>query len=345
MCFGGRESTPQTFHKIQNPKSKIEMTKIIFDTDPGGDDAFALLWLQSLAKQGHAELIAVTTAEGNINSKLTFINASKVLSLGGFEKVELGRGVTVKNPQADDAAHIHGMDGMGNISNNLPAAKHDFEKAVYSDDLIIDKLNAYPGEVSILAVGPLTNLAAAETKSPGILKKAKEIVIMGGAFKVPGNVTTHAEFNIFYNPEAAEKVFSSCNNLVILPLDITEKLLFTPEMAEDIMSSSQNHLTQFISDLCDFMTEANLRYRQTRGFKGFLVHDGAAVAYLFYPETLLFCRAKVDVETQGKHTLGKTFFDERFIAKKDANSWVALEVDKEGLLASLLEDIKFLCMD
>ena len=319
------------------------MTKIIFDTDPGGDDTIALLWLQSLAKQGLLELIAVTTAEGNINSKSTFINASKVLSLGGFEQVELGRGVTVKNPQAADAAHIHGMDGMGNISNNLPAAKHDFDKAVYSDELIIDKLKAYPGEITIIAVAPLSNLAAAETKSPGILKKAKEIVIMGGAFKVSGNVTTHAEFNIFYNSEAAEKVFASCNNIVVLPLDITEKLLFTPEMAEGIVRNSQSNLTQFISDLCNFMTEANLRYRQTKGNKGFLVHDGAAVAYLFYPETLLFRRAKVEIETQGKYTLGKTFFDERFTAKTDANAWVALKVDKEGLLASLLEDLKFLC--
>lgn len=319
------------------------MTKIIFDTDPGGDDIFALLWLLSLQKQGLAQLIAVTTAEGNINSKLTFINASKVLSLAGFEKVELARGVTVKNPQAD-AAYIHGMDGMGNISNHLPAAKHDFDSAIYSDDLIIDKLNAYPGEITILAVAPLTNLAAAETKSPGILKKAKEIVIMGGAFKVPGNVTPHAEFNIFYNPEAAETVFASCNNIVVLPLDITEQLIFTPEMAEDIVLKSKNNLTQFISDLCNFMTEANLRYRQTKGTKGFLVHDGAAVAYLFYPDTLLFHRAKVDIETLGNYTLGKTLFDQRFIAKCNANAWVALQVDKVGFLASLLEDLTFLCM-
>ena len=130
---------------------------------------------------------------------------------------------------------------------------------------------------------------------------------------------------------------------MVLPLDITEKLLFTPEMAEGIVRNSQSNLTQFISDLCNFMTEANLRYRQTKGNKGFLVHDGAAVAYLFYPETLLFRRAKVEIETQGKYTLGKTFFDERFTAKTDANAWVALKVDKEGLLASLLEDLKFLC--
>ncbi|AFY56429.1 Inosine-uridine nucleoside N-ribohydrolase [Rivularia sp. PCC 7116] len=319
------------------------MTKIIFDTDPGGDDIFALLWLLSLQKQGKAELIAVTTAEGNINSKLTFNNASKVLSLGGFEQVELARGVTLKKSKAD-AAYIHGMDGMGNISHNLPAAKHDFENAIYADELIVDKLNAHPGEITILAVAPLTNLAAAESKSPGILKKAKEIVIMGGAFKVPGNVTPHAEFNIYYNPEAAEKVFDSCNNTVVLPLDITEQLLFTPTMAEDILSSYHNKLTKFISDLCNFMTAANLRYRQTKGSKGFLVHDGAAVAYLFYPETLMFRRAKVDIETLGNYTLGKTLFDERFIAKDNANAWVALQVDNIGLLASLIEDFNFLCM-
>ncbi len=320
------------------------MTKIIFDTDPGGDDIFALLWLLSLQKQGLAELIAVTTAEGNINSKLTFINASKVLSLGGFEQVELARGVTVKKSQVTDAAYIHGMDGMGNISNSLLAAKHDFDNAVYADDLIIDKLNAYPEEITIIAVAPLTNLAAAETKNPGILKKSKEIVIMGGAFKVPGNITPHAEFNIYYNPEAAEKVFASCNNIVVLPLDVTEQLIFTPEMAEDIVRNSESNLTQFISDLCNFMTETNLRYRQTKGKKGFLVHDGAAVAYIFYPDTLLFRRAKVDIETKGNYTQGKTLFDERFTAKTDANAWVALQVDKVGLFASLLEDLNFLCM-
>ncbi|MEA5594975.1 nucleoside hydrolase [Rivularia sp. UHCC 0363] len=318
------------------------MTKIIFDTDPGGDDIFALLWLQSLVKQGLAELIAVTTAEGNIGSELTFINASKVLSLGGFEQVELGRGVTVKESKIADAAYIHGMDGMGNISHHLPAAKHDFESAVYSDDLIIDKLNNYPEEITILAVAPLTNLAAAESKSPGILRKAKEIVIMGGAFKVPGNVTPHAEFNIIYNSQAAEKVFASRDDIVVLPLDITQELIFTPEMADDIISNSDSDLTKFISELCNFMTAASLRYRQTKGIKGFLVHDGAAVAYLFYPETLLFRRARVDIETQGHHTLGKTLFDERFQAKTDANAWVALQVDRVGLLASLVEDLIFL---
>ena len=320
------------------------MTKIIFDTDPGGDDIFALLWLQSLVKQGKAELVAVTTAEGNVDSKQTFINASKVLSLGGFEQVELGRGITVKESKIADAAHIHGIDGMGNISNNLPAVKHDFDNAVYSDDLIIDKLNSHPGEISIIAVAPLTNLAAAEIKSPGILKKAKEIIIMGGAFKVPGNVTPYAEFNIIYNSEAAEKVFASRNDIVVLPLDVTEKLIFTPEMAEDIICNSESHLTKFISDLCKFMTTASLRYRQTKGIKGFLVHDGAAVAYLFYPETLLFRRAQVDIETQGNHTQGKTLFDERFQAKSNANAWVALQVDTVSLLASLLEDFQFLCM-
>jgi len=321
------------------------MTKIIFDTDPGGDDIFALLWLLSLQKQGLLELIAVTTAEGNINSKLTFDNASQVLKLADFEQVELGRGVTVKNPQVDNAAHIHGTDGMGHISHSLPNATHDFDNAVYSDDLIIDKLNAYPDKITILAVAPLTNLAAAEIKHPGILKKAKEIVVMGGAFKVPGNVTSDAEFNIYYNPKAAEKVFASCNNIVVLPLDITEKLIFTPEMCEDVVANLESNLTKFISDLCSFMTAANLRYRQTNGIKGFLVHDGAAVAYLFYPETLLFRRAKVNIETKGNYTLGQTVFDERLTAKTDANAWVALEVEKQGLLANLLEDLKILCMD
>ena len=124
---------------------------------------------------------------------------------------------------------------------------------------------------------------------------------------------------------------------------MTEKLIFTLEMAEDIECNAQSHLTKFISDLCQFMTTACLRYRQTKGIKGFLIHDGAAVAYLFYPDTLLFRRAQVDIETIGSRQTGTTLFDERFTTKSNANAWVALQVEGNALLVSLLEDLHFLC--
>lgn len=317
-------------------------TKIILDTDPGGDDIFALLWLLSLVKQGFVELVAVTTAEGNVNAKTTFACASQVLNLTGFAQIELGKGV-IEPTDMEDAAYIHGADGMGGLSETLPDVKHDYGNARYSDDIIIDKLNALPGEITLLAVAPLTNLAAAEMKSPGILKKAKEIIVMGGAFAVPGNVTSQAEFNIAFNVDAAQLVFNSRNDTVVLSLDVTNELIFTKEMANEVYSSNpQNPVAKFIVQLCEFLTYTTLTYRQSEGIKGFLVHDAATVAYLFYPETLLLQRAQVDIETAGKFTKGQTIIDNRHVAKHKVNAWVALQVDAVNLLASLVEDLKVL---
>lgn len=318
--------------------------KIILDTDPGGDDTFALLWLLSLVKKNFCELVAVTTVDGNVHAQYTYVSACKVLKLVGFEDIPVARGVIGGSQTHDqDAAFIHGADGMGNLSYILPEISQDYDTAPLADDLLIETLSAYPNEVIIIAIAPLTNLAAAEKKSPGILKLAKEIIIMGGAYDVPGNITPEAEFNIAYDVEAAKLVFESSYDFVILPLDVTRKLIFTPQMAQQVVKAQPNNkIAQFIVHLCDFMVETALKHRATKGKEGFLVHDAVTLAYLFYPETLRFRRAKVWVETQGEWTKGKTLFDKRSKTKVGANAWVALEVDGDHLLASLVEDLKSL---
>ena len=323
---------------------KISPPKIILDTDPGGDDAFAFLWLISLVKKGFAELLAVTSAEGNVNAKLTFTNACKLLQLTGFSQIEVGRGAIVTQPETRDATHIHGGDGLGNLADTLPPPQRSYESARHSDDILIENLTRFPGEITLIVLGPLSNLAAAEKKSPGILKRAKEIVIMGGAFEVAGNVTPEAEFNIAYSPEAAEIVFHGGNNsLVILPLDVTRSLIFRPEMAENIAEiNPESDTGKLILALAKAMTKTSLSYRETGGVSGFLVHDAVTVAYLFYPETLQFQRARVEVELLGKFTRGKTICDRRHGAKMGANAWVALGVNSADLLAAFVEDLKSL---
>jgi inosine-uridine nucleoside N-ribohydrolase len=316
--------------------------KILLDTDPGGDDVLALLWLQSLAKQGVAEIVAVTTVAGNVQSTYTFANASKILDLGGFGHVEVGRSVS-RRDEPEDAAYIHGADGMGNLSQTLPAPKHDLSKARYADDVIVEKLSAAPGEITLVAVGPLTNLAAAEKKRPGILAKAQEIVIMGGAFRQKGNVTSHAEFNIHCDPEAAERTFASRGDVVVLPLDVTQQMTLTTDRVNAAKDALPEHrITRFMVDLCQFMSTTSMRYRATEGVSGFHVHDAATLAYLFYPETILLRRARVRVETEGAWTRGQTMFDDRHGPKAEANAWVALHVDAVNLLAILIEDLKVL---
>ncbi|MCL6435801.1 MAG: nucleoside hydrolase [Leptolyngbyaceae cyanobacterium HOT.MB2.61] len=317
--------------------------KIILDTDPGGDDVYAILWLQSLIKQGFAELVAITSTQGNVSAPRTFSNVSQVLQLGGFRDMEVGRGIALKEEAVEDASHIHGSDGIGNLSTTLPAPSHDYETARYSDEIIIERLNAEPGEITIVAIGPLTNLAAAEEKSPGVLRKAKEIVVMAGAFYCPGNVTPHAEFNVWFNPKAAQTVLDSRDNLVVVPLDVTRHLIFTQEMAQLVgQVKPESDLVKFLNALCQFMIGTSLSYRETGGVNGFPVHDAATLGYLFYPELFMLRRARVRVETQGRWTRGQTLIDDRLSPKVGLNAWVALRVDRVKFFTSLIEDLKVL---
>ncbi|ASC72314.1 Pyrimidine-specific ribonucleoside hydrolase RihA [Halomicronema hongdechloris C2206] len=314
--------------------------KLLLDTDPGGDDIFALLWLLSLVNQGRAELVAVTTTQGNVAAAQTFANASQVLNLAGYGSVPLGRGVLLSQG-SEDASHIHGSDGMGYLSQTLPPPSHEFAIAPAADDLLIEQLSANPGEITLIAIGPLTNLAAAEAKRPGILQQARELVVMAGAIQGPGNVTAQAEFNVWFNPEAAQVVFNSRNDVVMLPLDVTRQLVFTETMATLVAQTRPEHpLAHFLVNLCQFMVSTARQYRETAGSPGFLVHDAATLGYLFYPETLLLRRATVQVETQGELTRGQTLIDRRHKPKPRANAWVALEVDAPNFLASVVADLQ-----
>jgi inosine-uridine nucleoside N-ribohydrolase len=315
---------------------------IIVDTDPGGDDAVALLWLQSLARQGLAEIVAVTTTGGNVRAELTFAGASKLLKLGGFDGIEVGRGVSSGlDYSVEDAAHIHGADGMGNLSHTLSKSDRTFASARHSDDILIEKLTAHPGEITLVAIGPLTNLGAVERKVPGILQTAKELVIMGGAFQTYGNVTPQAEFNIAFDPEAAQVVLASRRDIVIIPLDVTHQVIFTPSLATQITQANpQTSISTFLVALSRFMASTALAYHETKGISGFLVHDALTLAYLFYPETLTFRRAQITVETQGMWTRGQTLWDCRHTPKLPSNAWVAIQTDSEWVLANLIEDLK-----
>ncbi|MGF1514441.1 MAG: nucleoside hydrolase [Elainellaceae cyanobacterium] len=313
--------------------------KIILDTDPGGDDSIALLWLWSLEQQHLASLVAVTAADGNVSAQQTFENAHRLLHLVGA-KVPVGKGSPVE-AIAQDASYIHGADGLGGLSQALPLPD-PISNPPAAADLLIDRLAAQPHRLSVVAIGPLTNLAAAEKKRPGILSLAKEIVIMGGAIAHPGNVTPQAEFNIWFNPEAAAAVLASRSDIVLMPLDVTSRLLFTTAMAEAIYQSNPHSMVaQFIRSLCQFMNTTAYGYRETDG-SAFLVHDAATLAYLVYPQLFTFRRAYVTVETQGILTRGQTLVDNRAGPEQPANVWVATGVNPSAFFTCLQHDLKHL---
>lgn len=166
---------------------------------------------------------------------------------------------------------------------------------------------------------------------------------MGGAFHCPGNVTPHAEFNLWFDPEAAEIVLNSRNDLVMTSLDVTRRLIFTREMSLSIARSNPtSELSKFLTQLCEFMISTALKYRETNGIEGFLVHDAATLGYLFYPETMLWRRARVQIETKEGRTRGQTLIDDRNSAKQPANAWISTEVDATRFFTNLIEDLKTL---
>ncbi|HEY9814959.1 MAG TPA: nucleoside hydrolase [Candidatus Obscuribacterales bacterium] len=316
----------------------ISTRPVILDTDPGGDDVVALFWLAALQAAKQVDLVAVTTVEGNVSAAQTFRNASQVLACLEQATVILGQGQQGSG-QIEDASHIHGADGLGGLSQALGSPAHDRETAPASEDVIIQHLETRPHEVTVVAIGPLTNLAAAERTRPGILQLAQEIVLMGGAFTCPGNITAQAEFNIHFNPDAAQTVLASRQDVVIFPLDVTRTLLFTREQVRSLGQAYSHHpAAALLVNLCEFLITTAMAYRETSGQPGFLVHDAAAIAYLCYPHLFTFQRSQVQVETLGQWTFGQTIRDRRPLPQS-ANSWVAQTVDSEQFFTCLLGDL------
>ena len=379
-----------------------EVPQVILDCDPGGDDVVALLWLLSMQHQGACRIAAVTTAEGNVRAPLTFAAADKVLTFlsaavgtadvpvcaqtpSGARRGDAaarsaarraysdavraggtpGGGVGTAAPPPDGgAAHIHGRDGMGGLSCLLPS-RSAYEDAPESHEAIVDLLTAHPGRFTVLATGPLTNLADAERARPGVLRLAKRIIIMGGAVASGGNVTPLAEFNFAFDPASARLVMeeSGLTDAVLMPLDVTTELVCTEAFAEQIVgrrlmrdwsgarpraapyAPSAGGCRLFFRDLADFMIETNMAFKETKGRRGFLVHDASTVAALFYPETLRFRRAQLCVvagDGEGGGTLsghalgGVTFVDDRHEAKTEANCWIGCGIDAGACLSIMV---------
>ena len=280
--------------------------------------------------------MTATTVEGNVDCNKTYINACKLLSAVGLPQVPVAAGEHRRGGR-QYAAHVHGTDGLGGLANQLPPAKIPYAQAPNSVDTLITHLQKPRQNASLLAVGPLTNLSAAQQRTPGILNRAKEIVVMGGAIE-QGNVTPYAEFNIHFDPEAAHTVFDTAKDVILIPLNVTRKLVFTQSHATQIVGQRTSTLASLIKQLTEFMSAT----AKARGAEeGFLIHDAATVAYLIHPETLTFAQAKLTVELRDMKENGETIVD--FSApSSELNTWIAMDVQADVVLDRLCEDLRFL---
>lgn len=272
------------------------MQKIILDCDPGHDDAITIL----LAAGNPAiDLLGITTVAGNQTLEKVTHNAQAVCQVAGIDvPIAKGASMPLVTPQVV-AEDIHGGGGMDGPT--LPEITGELDPR-HAVDFIIETVMAHPPKtVSLVPVGPLTNIALAMRKEPAIIERVKSVILMGGSY-TRGNVTPTAEFNIYVDPEAAEAVFRGDWEVTMVGLDLTHQALATEEL-QDRVRAIGGDISQFILDIWGFI---GMTYRDVFQFEAPPVHDACCVAALIDPEVMRTERAHVSVELNGQWTKGMT---------------------------------------
>lgn len=268
--------------------------KVIFDTDPGVDDAMALLLL---ARHPDIDLVGVTTVFGNGSIDTTTRNALYLKQRFGFSApVARGAASALTGDVREPSGFVHGENGLGDVPLSDVHETADPRPAA---QLIIDLVRANPGEITIIAVGRMTNLAVALQLDPGFATLVKDVVVMGGAFGRnghTGNVTPVAEANIYGDPLAADIAFGAPWPLTIVGLDATKETMMTQEYLRQLTSEGDAQ-TQFLWDISRFYENFYLQSGQSTN--GFPVHDASAVVCALHPDWFEFERGPVRVVTEG----------------------------------------------
>lgn len=321
--------------------NKIEKQYILIDCDPWADDFFALLWLLINHKFSNIpmEIIGITTVWGNVSAEITYKNVLRVCEMLWIKDIPVWK--DNRQIEAEDASYIHWSDWIWNLSKMLPEVKIENYKTYDSVEMIVDAIEKYGKELAIIATWPLTNLALAETQKAWILKKTEKIIAMWWAINMQWNVTPTAEFNIYYDYESAAKVFSSTQNIILLPLDLTTSMAFTMEDMENCFSEiNDSNKQNFIRELTKFIINTNMKYRETWYQKGFFIHDAHTIWILLYPYLYKWSFMQINIETKWEYTKWQTVVDKRNISSIHTNSFVATEFSKAQFLEAITQDFR-----
>jgi len=305
--------------------------KIIIDTDPGQDDAVAILL--ALASP-ELDVLGITCVAGNVPLPLTARNARIICELAGRSDVPVLAGC--ERPLARPlvtAEHVHGKTGLDGMALPEPVMALTPGHAV---DFLIETIRREPeGSVTLCPIGPLTNIATAFRQAPDIVGRLAEVVLMGGAYFAVGNITPAAEFNIYVDPEAAEIVFGSGVPLVVMPLDVTHKALTTRARVEAFRALG-TRVGHAVASWTDFFERFDMaKY----GSDGAPLHDPCTIAYLLKPDLFIGRHINVAIETRGTFTLGMTVADWWRVSGRAANAMFIGDIDAEGFYALLTERI------
>lgn len=298
--------------------------RIIIDTDPGQDDAVALLL--ALASPEELEVVGITTVAGNVPLRLTTRNALMMCELAGRSDVPVHAGAA--RPMVRDlvtAEYVHGATGIDGADLPEPTTAARPGHAV--DFIVETVLAAESGSITLCTLGPLTNIALALQREPGIAGRIGEIVAMGGGFFEGGNTTPAAEFNIYVDPHAAHVVFSSGIPITLMPLDVTHQAL-TARRRVDKLRSIDTAVGRAVVGMLEFFE----RYDEERyGTDGAPLHDPLVIAYLLEPGLFAGRECNVSIETTSELTMGMTVVDWWGLTERPRNAGVMRHVDADGL--------------
>ncbi len=303
--------------------------KIIIDTDPGQDDAVAILL--ALASP-EIEVLGITAVAGNVPLELTARNARIVCELAGRPDMLVFAGARqpLKRPLVT-AEHVHGRTGLDGPALPEPTMALDPRGAV---PFLVETLRAEPsGSVTLCALGPLTNIALALLKAPDIADRIARIVLMGGAYFEVGNITPAAEFNIYVDPEAADQVFHAGVPLTVLPLDVTHKALVTRTRNDGFRALGTRAGTA-VAEMTDFFERFD---REKYGSDGAPLHDPCVIAWLLRPDLFSGREINVEIETVSELTRGMTVADWWRVTAREPNALFIGDLDAEGFFGLLTE--------
>lgn len=301
---------------------------IILDTDPGIDDSLAILLA---AASPEIVLDGVVSVHGNVSTEQTTRNALAVLELAKSSHVPVYKGCAL--PLVKESLlspETHGDSGLGYAELPEPPTQ---PQAGHGSDYIIEQIMSRPGEITLVCIGPLTNIALAIRQEPRVVQNVKEVFIMGGAIQHPGNTTAQAEYNTFVDPHAAHIVFHSGMPMTLTPLDVTYRCIFT-QVDLKRLQKIDSPVTKFIADSTRFYMEFHDEYQSIQGC---VINDPMTLALTYMPEICDYQDLVVDVDLSTGVGLGNTFADFYNYEKKPKNMKVALGVRPRLFMELFLE--------
>jgi purine nucleosidase len=303
--------------------------KVILDVDPGIDDAIAILMALF---DPNLEVVAITSVGGNVSPQLATRNVQAIIEqLDPPRLPRIGGATAPENGLPVDGRHLHGIDGLGGADFQVAElrAPHPSEK------IICDEVRAAPEAVTIIALGPLTNIARAFIRDPEIPSLVGQLVMSGGTVCSPGNITPSAEFNIYCDPESARTVFRSLSTKTLVPLDVTNRVVLSYDLFNQLPDGS----TKVGRFLRTILPPAFRAYRQQFGLEGIHVHDSVAMMAALNPQLTTTQPMAGDVETMGELTVGATVFDRRRIPAWRHNMEVVVQMDARHVIEQIIQSL------